>query len=103
MYIYASFVAQEKLFGVQGRYFIPLAPIFLLIFYNNVVAEKLNYLFSTRREAFKKAKPNMKPKILLEIDREQIFSKYMQVFIIGFTAVTLIRSIAAVLLRYYQW
>ena len=103
MYIYASFVAQEKLFGVQGRYFIPLAPLFLLIFYNNVVAKKLNYLFSTRREAFKKAKPNMKPKILLEIDREQIFSKYMQVFIIGFTTVALIRGIAAVLLRYYQW
>ena len=103
MYLYASFVGQEKLFGIQGRYFIPLAPLFLLIFYNNFIAEKLNYIFSSKRNAYIKAKPNHKPKILLEIQREQLFTKYLQIFIIVFTVVTLITGIAAILLRYYEW
>jgi uncharacterized membrane protein len=103
MYIYSSFVAQERLFGIQGRYFIPLAPLFLLIFYNNSIAEKLNYTFSPRRKSWLKAKPNLKSKILLEIKKDQMFTKYLQVFIIVFTVVTLIRSIAAIMLRYYQW
>ena len=103
MYVYASFVAQEKLFGIQGRYFIPLAPLFLLIFYNNTISRKLNYLFSARRNAYAKAKPGQKPKILIEIDQEQIFSKFLQVLITGFTFVALARGVAAVLLRYYQW
>ena len=103
MYVYSSFVGQERLFGIQGRYFIPLAPLFLLIFYNNFIAEKLNYIFSSKRNAYIKAKPNQKPKILLEMQGEQLFTKYMQMFIIVFTVVTLIRGIAAILLRYYEW
>ena len=103
MYIYSSFVAQEKLFGIQGRYFIPLAPLLLLLLYNNFTAGKLNYLFSTRRSFYLKSKPAIKSKILLEIEQEQIFTKYLQVFITGFAFLTLARGIAAVLLRYYQW
>ena len=103
MYIFSSFVASERLFGIQGRYFIPLATLFLLIFYNNSISEKLNYIFSPRRQSYVKAKPNLKSKILLEIKSEQMFTKYLQVFIVGFTVVILIRGIASILLRYYQW
>jgi uncharacterized membrane protein len=103
MYLYSTVVANPKLFGIQGRYFIPLAPLFLLIFYNNFIPGKLNYFFSTRRKTYLKAKSILKPKIMVEILQEQMFTKYLQVFIIGFAVVTLIRGIAAVLLRYYQW
>lgn len=103
MYVYSSYVGQARLFGVQGRYFIPIAPLFLLIFYNNLIAGKLNYFLSAKRKAYLTAKPNNKPKILLEIQGEQIFMKYLEVFIIGFAVVALIRGIAAILLRYYQW
>ncbi|MEI7663761.1 MAG: DUF2142 domain-containing protein, partial [Bacteroidota bacterium] len=103
MYVYTSFVAQEKLFGIQGRYFIPLAPLLLLLAYNSRVAGKLNLLFSARRTAWVKSKPNLKPKILLEIEDEKIFSKYLQLFITGLAFLTLARGVAAVMLRYYQW
>jgi len=103
MYIYSSFVAQERLFGIQGRYFIPIAPLFLLIFYNKVISEKLDFICSAKRKSYLSAKPKVKPDILLEIQREQIFTKYLQVLIIGFTVVTLSRGIASILLRYYQW
>ncbi len=103
MYVYSSFVAQGKLFGIQGRYFIPLAPLLLLLAYNNRVSDKLNFLLSASRTAWEKSKPGLKPKIFQEIQHEQIFSKYLQVFIIGLSAITLVRGIAAVLLRYYQW
>jgi hypothetical protein len=103
MYIYSSFVAQERLFGVQGRYFIPIAPLFLLLFYNNTIADRLNYFFSARRKSYVMAKPNQKPKILFEIQGEQIFMKYMQVFIILFTVIVLIVAMAALLGRYYAW
>ena len=103
MYVFSSFVGQERLFGIQGRYFIPLAPLFLLIFYNTAISEKLNYLFNPKRSSYLKAKPKLKPGILLEIQGEQIFTKYMQVFIIGFTVFALSKGIAAILLRYYIW
>ncbi len=103
MYIYSSYVGQERLFGVQGRYFIPLAPLFLLLFYNSVISTKLNYLFSVRRKAYLAAKPLQKPKILAEIKGDQIFMKYLQASIILFAVVTMVRTIAAILLRYYQW
>ncbi|MEI6682330.1 MAG: DUF2142 domain-containing protein [Bacteroidota bacterium] len=103
MYIYTSFFAQEKLFGIQGRYFIPLAPLILLVAYNNRVSGKLNFLLSPGRDAWIKSKPTLKSKMLLEIQDEQIFSKFLQVFIIGLSAITLVRGIAAVLLRYYLW
>jgi uncharacterized membrane protein len=103
MYIFSSYVAQDKLYGIQGRYFIPLAPLFLLIFYNNAIAEKLNYIFSPKRTTYLKAKPKLKPDILLTIRREQIFTKFLQLFIVVFTVVTLARGLAAIMLRYYQW
>ena len=103
MYIYTSFFAQEKLFGIQGRYFIPLAPLLLLVFYNSRVSGKLNFLFSARRGNWLKSKPNLKPGIMVDIQQEQIFSKYLQIFIIGLSAIALIRGVAAVLLRYYLW
>jgi hypothetical protein len=67
------------------------------------MGEKLNYFFSTRRTAYVKAKPNQKAKLLLEIEGEQMFTKYLQVFIIAFTVVALIFGIAVILLRYYEW
>jgi len=103
MYIFSSYVGQPRLFGVQGRYFIPLAPLFLLIFCNNFIPEKLNYIFSPSRKSYLKAKPKLKPAILLKIQHEQIFTKYLQVFIIGFTILTLMRGIVSILLRYYEF
>jgi uncharacterized membrane protein len=103
MYIYSTVVGNPKLFGVQGRYFIPLAPLFLLVWYNPYLSRKLNFLANPKRLSYAKAKTALKPKILHEIEGEQLFSKYLQLFILGFTVLVLIRGIAAVLLRYYQW
>ena len=103
MYIYSTVVGFGRLYGIQGRYFIPLAPLFLLVFYNTAIPRKLNFIFSPRRKSYEKAKPKMKPQILAEIEGEQLFTKYLQVVILLFATVVLVRGIAAVLLRYYQW
>jgi len=103
MYVYSSYVGQERLYGVQGRYFIPIAPLLLLIFYNNFISEKLNYAFSSKRRSYLKAKLKLKPTILFEIQHELIFTKYLQILIIAFTVLTLMRGIGSVLLRYYEW
>jgi len=103
MYIYSSLVGQDRLYGIQGRYFIPIAPLFLLLFYNTYIAGKLNFILSPRRQSYNKAKPGQKAKILAEINTEQIFTKYMQLLIAVVVIVTLARSIGAILFRYYQW
>jgi len=103
MYIYSSYVAQERLFGVQGRYFIPIAPLFLLLFYNNVICQKLNFQLNLKRKSYLTAKVNLKPKILQEIDSEQIFMKYIQLFVIVVVVLTLVRAVIAIVTRYYQW
>jgi len=103
MYIFVTYVGIDRLYGVQGRYLIPFAPLFFLVFYNNFLSEKLNFLLSPRRQSFKKAKPGQKTKIMAEIKEEQMFTRYMKVMITLVVVVTLARSVATILLRYYQW
>jgi uncharacterized membrane protein len=103
MYIFSSYVGGEIIYGIQGRYFIPIAPLFLFLFYNTFISRKLNFLISPSRTSYHKAKPAQKSKILQAIEEEQFFSRYLQVFITGFAIIVLLRGMAAILFRYYIW
>lgn len=103
MYVYATRPGRDRIFGVQGRYFIPMAPLFFMLFYNRYLNPVLNMLFSPRRQEYKHAKAKAKPVIYEEITvKERLFDKSFYVFIVFFTVVTLLYSIYITLLRYYN-
>jgi uncharacterized membrane protein len=103
MYLYATKPGRDRVFGVQGRYFIPLAPLFFMLFYNRYLSPALNLLFSPRRKEFRSAKPKVKPAIQAEITgQERIFDRYLQLLMIAFTVIALIYSVYVTLVRYYN-
>ena len=103
MYIYATRPGRDRVFGVQGRYFIPMAPLFFMLLYNHYIHPALNILFSPRRDEYQKAKPKSRPAILEEIaSREQLFDKAFYLFTLAFILFTLAYSIYITLVRYYN-
>ncbi|MFZ4522229.1 MAG: DUF2142 domain-containing protein [Bacteroidales bacterium] len=103
MYIYATRPGRDRVFGVQGRYFIPMAPLFFMLLYNKYLNPVLNLLFSMRRGEYNKAKVKAKPVIYQEIlQKEQLFDKALYLFLICFSTFTLLYSIYITLIRYYN-
>ena len=103
MYVYATRPGRDRVFGVQGRYFIPMAPLFFMLFYNRYLNPKLNLLFSMRRKEHNKAKVKVKPVIYKEIlEKEQLFDKSLYLVLTCFCVFTLLYSIYITLIRYYN-
>jgi len=104
MYLYATRVGRDRVFGVQGRYFIPMAPLFFMLFYNRYLNPALNLLFSPRRSEYKKAKGKVKQAVYQEIrEKEQLFDKSFYLILTGFISFTLLYSIYIMLIRYYNF
>ena len=103
MYVYATRVGRDQVYGVQGRYFIPMAPLLFMLLYNRYLNPALNVLFSIRRKEYNKAKAKAKPAIYKEIiEKEQLFDKSSYLFITAFCIFTLLYSIYIMLIRYYN-
>ncbi len=104
MYMAATVVGTNRIYGIQGRYFIQFAPLFLILFYNEYSGKKLNFVFSFRKGEYNKAKMNEKPKIYKEIqDHEQIFTRTFNFCLFIFSTLSLIITIYTMELRYYSW
>jgi uncharacterized membrane protein len=103
MYVYATRPGRDQVYGVQGRYFIPMAPLLVMLFYNRFLNPKLNILFSLQRKAYHNAKPKAKPALYQEIvDSEHLFNKWLYLFLVIFCVFTLLFSIYITLVRYYN-
>lgn len=102
MYVYATAPGRDQVYGIQGRYFIPLAPLFFMLFYNRYISPRLEVLFSPRRQEYIQAKAKAKPALLQEITGEETFSKWFGLFALVFSSVTLIYSVYITLIRYYN-
>ena len=103
MYVYATRPGRDRVYGVQGRYFIPMAPLLFMLFYNRYFNPVLNLLFSMRRKEYHKAKVKVKPVIYKEIlEKEQLFDKSLYLVLTCFTVFTLLYSIYITLIRYYN-
>ena len=103
MYVYATGPGREQVYGVQGRYFIPVAPFFFMLLYNMYINPRLNILFSMRRKEYNNAKAKAKPAIYQEITtNEQLFDKAFYLFMAAFCLFTLFYSIFISLIRYYN-
>jgi uncharacterized membrane protein len=104
MYLYASFVSDPMISGVQGRYFISIAVLLLFLGYNQYLPGTFDFVLSGRREELKKAKPALKAKILEEIkSRERMFYRVSGLVFTVFSVVALCAALYALLLRYYTW
>ena len=101
MYLYATRPGRDRVFGVQGRYFIPVAPLFFMLFYNRWIQPRLNLLFSRRKAEYRQAKPKAKPVILEEIRKENIMEKYLFFSLVIYSLFVLIYSIHLTMVRYY--
>ncbi len=103
MYLYATRPGRGEVFGVQGRYFIPMAPLIFMLLYNRMIGPRLNMMFSLRRKEYRQAKPKVRPVILQEVqEKEQLFNKFFYLALSCFTFFTLIYSIYITLVRYYN-
>jgi len=101
-YVYSSPLQGVAVEGVQGRYFIPFAPLFFILFYNLYINEKLNLAFSLRKDELLKLKAKERPKLILEIQKdEQIFTKSLHFGIVCFTVLSLFLSVYILVHRYY--
>lgn len=115
LYIYANVVANPAITGVQGRYFIPFAPLFFLLFYNKFAANGLfraSALVSKKRRTegnihLKKkqgarGKPvNNHTAPLTDRRTTDLISHASQLFIVVFTVFSLCLTLFYVLTRYY--
>ena len=102
MYLYTTYVGLNRMFGIQGRYFIPLAPLFFLLFQNRVLKGRLNLLTAGRRNEYQKASDLKKPGIDYDFpDREQLFSTAWACLLVLFSFICLLITLAVVYLRYY--
>ncbi len=102
MFLFATRPGRDRVFGVQGRYFIPMAPLFFMMFYNRFLNPKLNLLFSLSRQEYQNAKPKLKPAVLDEIQgKERLFDKYLYFSAILYCIFALVYAVYLTLIRYY--
>lgn len=88
--------------GVQGRYFIPFAALFFIVFYNNKINVKLNLAFSLRKGGVVKGKIKERSKVVIEMQKdEQFFTKFLHFVVISFTVLSLLFTIYILAHRYY--
>ncbi len=102
MYIYANVPGSKIIHAVQGRYFIPLAPLFFIVFYNIVINRKMNGW--TSRLQGQKGKDSRKGKALREPAAEVIpdlFNRLFQILIVVSVVISLAVTFYTILSRYY--
>ena len=104
MYLASTTVGDTVIYGIQGRYFIQFAPLLLLLFYNQRVGIKLNFILSHRKSEYNLAKIKDKPKIFQEIIcHEQNFTRTFNFCVFLFSVFALIATVYTLELRYYSW
>ena len=101
LYIYSNLPGADLIVGVQGRYFIPLVPLFLLLFYNFSGIVNPKYFSSSKTKSAKgKAMAASKNKITSAGSQIQ-FSIYYPWILIGFSLFALWYSIMLITSRFY--
>ncbi len=101
LYIYSNLPGADMIVGVQGRYFIPLAPLFLLLFYNSSGIIKPKY-FSASKTKPAKGKASTAKKGAIGIPDGRIhLSMYFPWILIGFSLFALWYSIMLITSRFY--
>ncbi len=102
---YLSFntVASHYIEGVQGRYFIPFAPLLFLFFYNGTIGNFLNRYFSPKKKELKKPISRTKKESIpaIVLSEEQFFTKFWAYIVICFSVIAILCSLYLVITKYY--
>jgi uncharacterized membrane protein len=102
-YIGWSGVGQKYIEGVQGRYYIPYAPAFFLLFYNVFIYKHLKMLLGDRKSKPPRQKLKGKVKPVPEVQSETpvIITNIFYIFIICFMVVSVLSTLYTVVSNYY--
>jgi len=103
LYLTWNPVGHEYIEDVQGRYFIPLAPLCFLLFYNTAIGNKLNNIFKDPQNKTGKIKNKFAgKKNKLTIDNQQIpLDKLFYLLIIGICVISLLVTFYMIVKNYY--
>ena len=102
LYVYASPYKGIIVESVQGRYFIFYAPAFFFLFYNAYISRKLNLALSLQKDELTRVKSKGKPDLNTNIlEDEQIFSRTLNLIVVGFIIFTLFFTVYILAYRYY--
>ncbi|MCX6251655.1 MAG: DUF2142 domain-containing protein [Bacteroidetes bacterium] len=115
LYLYSNEIGAKIITAVQGRYFIPFAPLLFLLFYNIKTEEKLNMFFSTGSfKPQKIVKPqkvaksqkfiNAKKQIKTIVEKQTyplVFTKTLQLLIIATVVFSFVCTVYVILVRFY--
>ena len=96
-------VGQNYIEGVQGRYFIPYAPLFFLLLYNTSLGKYLNIFFAPRKKNPIKIKRKLltKPASVAQNNRKiTIYNSYC-LLIVCFSVISLLSTVYVVIINYY--
>ncbi len=103
LYIIWTPVGQNDILDVQGRYFIPYAPLFFLFFYNTSVWTYLNIIFTPQKKktAKIKRKSTVEPDSLMQNNRQITLYNSYCLLIVCFSAISLLSTAYVILTSYY--
>ena len=101
LYIYSNLPGADLIVGVQGRYFIPLAPLFLLLFYNSSGIINPKYFSASKTKPAKGRVPTAKKGVIGNPDGRIQISMYFPWILTGFSLFALWYSIMLITSRFY--
>ena len=100
LYVGWNPVGQKYIMDVQGRYFIPYAPLFFLFLYNTSLSGYFNRFFASRKKRQFKIKQKTQDS-LLENNKQIIVHNYINLLIICFCIISLLTTVYVLLASYY--
>ncbi len=103
LYLTWTPVGQNYIEGVQGRYFIPYAPLFFLFLYNTSLWKYINIILTSRANKTVKTKRKnaVKPDFSVQDNRQIILSNFFNLLIVFFSVISLLSTVYVVLTKYY--
>jgi hypothetical protein len=103
LYLTWNPVGQDYIQDVQGRYFIPYAPLFLLLLYNTYLGKYLSMILTPRKQKPLKTKSKLltKPGSLVQNNRQIVLSNSFYLLIVCFSVTSLLSAVYVVLIGYY--
>jgi uncharacterized membrane protein len=103
LYLTWNPVGQNYIHDVQGRYFIPCAPLFLLLLYNTSLEKYLKIIFAQRKRKQVKIKRKLfkKPDSVAQNNRQITLYNSYYLLIVCFSVISLLSTVYVVLTGYY--
>jgi len=103
LYLTWNPVGQNYIMDVQGRYFIPYAPLFFLLLYNTSLGKYLNTIFMSQKKKPVKIKRKLFTKLasVTQNNRQITLYNSSYLLIVCFSIISLLSTVYVVLTGYY--